>query len=313
MFGVLLTSDDSRVVNRVDDVDDQILAALRLDGRIGPGELAARLSVSRTTASKRLAALLQTADVRVVGMVHPETVGVRSLAHVSIATDAPAIDVGKRLATRPEVPFVSLASGAYPLIAEVRAHDDTELSELLDLIRSLDGVESTETLVYTDLVLDVLGPTKVSVAWLDGVDRRLLSLLQLDGRMPYTALAARAGVSVGTARARTLRMIEAGVVRIGPIAAPGREGRKVDVGVGVRMRGRATEGVERIRQLAEVRFLAATIGRYDVVATLRADTLAGVVTALERVRALAPVTQLHSWVHLHTLKESYRYPIETGR
>ncbi|MEN4479799.1 Lrp/AsnC family transcriptional regulator [Mycolicibacterium cosmeticum] len=309
----MLSSDDSRFGGRLDDLDDQILAALRVDGRIGPGELATRLGVSRTTASKRLAALLHTTDVRVVGMVHPETVGVRSLAHVSIATDAPAIEVGRRLAARPEVPFVSLASGAYPLIAEVRAHDDTELSELLDVIRSLEGVESTETLVYTDLVRDVLGPTKVSVAWLDGVDRRLLSLLQLDGRMPYTSLAARSGVSVGTARARTLRMIEAGVVRIGAIAAPGREGRKVDVGLGVRMRGRAGAGVERIRQLSEVRFLATTIGRYDVVATLHADTLTDVVTALEEVRSLTSVTQLHSWVHLHTLKESYRYPIETGR
>lgn len=308
----MLTSDDSRSGSRLDDVDDQILAALRADGRIGPGQLATHLGVSRTTASKRLAALLHTADVRVVGMVHPETVGVRSLAHVSIATDAPAIEVGRRLASRPDVPFVSLASGAYPLIAEVRAHDDTELSEVLDLIRSLDGVESTETLVYTDLVRDVLGPTKVSAAWLDGVDRRLLSLLQLDGRIPYTALAARSGVSVGTARARTLRMIEAGVVRIGAIAAPGREGRKVDIGLGVRMRGRAGDGIEQIRQLGEIRFLAATIGRYDVVATLRADTLTDVVTALERVRALTAVTQLHSWVHLHTLKESYRYPLETG-
>jgi len=306
----LLSSDDSRGGTRLDDLDDHILAALRLDGRIGPGELATRLGVSRTTASKRLTALLRTTDVRVVGMVHPETVGVRSLAHVSIATDAPAIEVARRLATRPEVPFVSLASGAYPLIAEVRAHDDVELSESLDVIRALDGVESTETLVYTDLVRDVLGPTKVSAAWLDGVDRRLLSLLQVDGRMPYTALAAGSGVSVGTARARTLRMIEADVVRIGVIAAPGREGRKVDVGLGVRMRGRAADGIEQIRRLAAIRFLATTIGRYDVVATLHADTLADVVTALERVRALASVTQLHSWVHLHTLKESYRYPIE---
>lgn len=309
----MLTSDDSRFGSRLDDLDDQILAALRVDGRIGPGELATRLGVSRTTASKRLAALLNTADVRVVGMVHPETVGVRSLAHVSIATDAPAIEVGRRLATRPEVPFVSLVSGAYPLIAEIRAHDDAELSDLLDVVRSLDGVESTETLVYTDLVRDFLGPTKVSVAWLDGVDRRLLSLLQLDGRMPYTALAARSGVSVGTARARTLRMIETGVVRIGAIAALGREGRTVDVGLGIRTRGRASEGVEQIRQLSGIRFLATTIGRYDVVATLHADSLAEVVTALEGVRALTSVTQLHSWVHLHTLKESYRYPIETGR
>jgi len=280
---------------------------LRADGRIGLNDLAVSLGISRATTSKRLAALLDSGEVQVVGIVHPATLGIRSLAHVSISVDQPVRAVAAALAAVEQVPFVSLASGAFPLIVEARTRDDRELAAVLERIRGIDGVTSTETLSYTELVVDVLRPTRVDDVELDRLDNVLLSLLQHDGRLSYTALGERAGVATGTARTRVLRLIDQGVVRIGALSKPGRQ-REYDVGVGVRVRGRTSTATDLLADLPGVRFLAATLGRYDVLATVRATSLSAAVGQLDQIRALRPVLHLDSWVHLETVKEVYRYP-----
>ncbi|WP_188584736.1 Lrp/AsnC family transcriptional regulator [Gordonia jinhuaensis] len=292
----------------MDPLQERIVAELRSDGRLGAVELADRLGISRTTASKRLAALVQSSRLHIVGVIHPHTLGFTSLAHVSIATDTQAQHVSRQLAGRREIPFVTLASGSYPVIAEVRASSEAALAAVLDSIRLMDGVLSTETLVYTDLISDVLRPVSVDDVHLDALDLRLLDELQVDGRLTYSELAQRMSVSVGTVRSRVTRMLDSGVVRIGAIDAPGPD-RRVNVGLGIRVRGTVREAGAMLDAFPEVRFLAATVGRYDLLATVDCPALGDVVGVLDRVRALRPVTHLDSWVHLESVKEIYRYPI----
>ena len=287
----------------------RIVEALRRDGRVSTHELADQLGLSRTTTARRLSHLLDGGFVSVVGLVHPLTIGIKSLAHISISVDRPVRRVAEAIAAMPEVPFVSLASGAFPLIAEARAHSDGDLATVLDRVRSVDGVRSTETLFYTELVVDVLRPTRADAVEIDRVDSRLLMQLQMDGRLSYTTLGERVGVSTGTARTRVLRMIDEGVVRIGAIARSGRD-TEFDVGVGISLRGPASTGGDLLSEMPEIRFLAATLGRYDLLATVHADSLADIVSVLDRLRALRPVLRLDSWVHLDTVKESYHYPVE---
>ena len=287
----------------------RIVEALRRDGRVSTHELADHLGLSRTTTARRLSHLLDGGFVSVVGLVHPLTIGIKSLAHISISVDRPVRRVAEAIAAMPEVPFVSLASGAFPLIAEARAHSDGDLATVLDRVRSVEGVRSTETLFYTELVVDVLRPTRADAVEIDRVDSRLLMQLQMDGRLSYTTLGERVGVSTGTARTRVLRMIDEGVVRIGAIARSGRD-TEFDVGVGISLRGPASTGGDLLSEMPEIRFLAATLGRYDLLATVHADSLADIVSVLDRLRALRPVLRLDSWVHLDTVKESYHYPVE---
>lgn len=302
----MLTAGQEAVI-RVDEIDLRMMDALRGDGRIGLSDLAGSLGISRATTSKRLAALLDSGEVQVVGIVHPATLGIRSLAHVSISVDQPVRPVADALAAIDQVPFVSLASGSFPLIAEARTRDERELAAVLERIRGIDGVTTTETLFYTDLAIDVLRPARVENVELDRLDNALLSLLQQDGRLSYTALGERAGVATGTARTRVLRLIDQGVVRIGALSKPGRQ-REYDVGIGVRVRGRTSAATDLLAERDGIRFLAATLGRYDLLATVRATSLAAAVGILDGIRALRPVLHLDSWVHLETVKEVYRYP-----
>lgn len=290
--------------------DLQILEALRFNGRITTQELADRVGLSRSVVARRLSQLLDDELIRVVGIVHPLTLGIRSLAHVSLSVDRPVRRVADELSRLPDVPFVSLTSGSCPLIAEVRSRSDDDLARALDRVRSIDGVRATETLFYTKLVADVLRPSHAENVEIDAVDGRLLTLLQENGRMAFTTLGDKVGVSTGTARTRVLRMIDTGVVRIGAISRAGRRDTRVDVGVGLSVLGPASSCTDLLSEMPQVRFLAETIGRYDLLATVDADSLAEVVSVLDRLRGLKPVLHLDSWVHLSTVKESYTYPLE---
>jgi len=287
------------------DLDARILDELRLDGRIGRNELAAKLGASRPTVSKRLNALLTSGRARVIGVVHPATIGLEALAHVSIGVDQPVRQVAARLAALTEVPYVSLTSGRYPLLAEIRTLGPAQLTATLDRIRGIDGVRETNTLTYSELLMDVGRPGRASAAAIDALDMRLLEVLQADGRASYATLAAAADTSPGTARLRVRRLIEEGVVHIGLLSGAAQGDSEFAVGFGVRMHGR-TEGLTPL--LAEIpglQFLAATIGRFDLVGTVHAGAAEEIVTALDSVRALRPVLEVDSWVHLVTVKERY--------
>lgn len=308
----LLSSREQIRVSAMPETDLRIVEALRRDGRATTNELAEELGLSRTSTARRLSQLLDSGAVSVVGLVHPHTLGIRSLAYISISVDVPVRRVASKVAAIEQVPFVSLASGAFPLVAEARVRDDDELTGILDRVRSMDGVVSTEALIYSELIVDVLRPSRADGVSIDRVDKRLLAQLQLDGRLSYTTLAARVGISTGTARTRVLRMIDEGVVRIGAIAKSGRRDTEFDVGLGISLRGPASTAAELLATMPGIRFLAATIGRYDVLATVHAETLAEVVTILDRIRGLRPVLRLDSWVHLDTVKESYHYRLDGG-
>lgn len=291
----------------MDDIDAGIIEELRRDGRIGQGELATKLGISRPTASKRLNAMLDSGIIRIVGVAHPSMLGINSVAHVSIDVDQPIRRVAAAIADLDDVVFVSLTSGRYPMVAEIRSIDDEALARALDVLRSVDGVRDTDTLVYTDLVIDVLRSVKIPTVSIDRLDVDLMKMLREDGRASYLALGEKADVSAGTARARVLRLINDGVLRVGALSRPGTEERVIPMGVGIRVRGKASAVSDQLVDLPGIRFLAATLGRYDLIGTVHSSDLAGTIGLVDRIRGLRSVLEIHSWVHVETVKEFYHY------
>ena len=62
--------------------------------------------------------------------------------------------------------------------------------------------------------------------------------------------------------------------------------------------------------MPSVIFLARTLGRFDILATVRAFSAAQLVEVLDAVRALPGVRSLESWTHLDVVKESYASGLE---
>jgi Lrp/AsnC family transcriptional regulator for asnA, asnC and gidA len=59
----------------LDSIDRQLIASLKIDGRMSYAELATRLSVSEGTARNRLGRLVQSGALRIMPVVEPDKIG----------------------------------------------------------------------------------------------------------------------------------------------------------------------------------------------------------------------------------------------
>lgn len=102
---------------------------------------------------------------------------------------------------------------------------------------------------------------------LDSLDRRIVALLQQDGRRSYADIAAHLGVSEGTARGRTLRLLQTGTVQVVGVANPFRLGFRAMAVIGVVARLEQTSIdalAERIAALPEVSYAVMCTGSFDL-------------------------------------------------
>lgn len=289
----------------MDQIDEAIVELLEVDGRISHPEIARRVGLSRSAAAVRVQRLIASGQVVVRGVVHPAVIGRGALAHVGLTVDRPAARVAAALGHRDDVPFLSLTSGVHGVVAEVRAASMREIDRAIGQLRGIDGVVAIDTLTYIEVVRDVVGPVGDVTTDVDDVDLALLRALQDDGRTSYVDLAAVVGLSAAGARRRVVRLIDAQVVRIGAVVRHSGQDRQSAMGFGLWLAGDHHDVVAALTAMPSVIFVARTLGRFDVLVTVRAFSAAQLVELLDTVRAMPGVNGLESWTHLEVVKESY--------
>ncbi|MFC7344777.1 Lrp/AsnC family transcriptional regulator [Saccharopolyspora griseoalba] len=287
----------------LDDTDEQVLVLLERDGRLTHQEVADRTGLSRSAAAARVQRLIGEGHVEVRGVVHPAVLGHRALAHVSVSVRGAAAPVAAALADRSDTTLVSLTAGRRPVVAELRAGEVADIEGAVAEIRELPGVEAAETVLYTDVLRDVAGPTgSIGELALDEADHALLRAVQADGRASYVRLAAEIGLSAASARRRLVRLRAANVVRVGAIPRHSGSERRTATGVGLRLSARVGAP---LAELSSVTFEARTLGRFDALLTVNTTTTADLVTVLDELRGRPEVREVETWTHLRFAKETY--------
>ena len=139
---------------------------------------------------------------------------------------------------------------------------------------------------------------------MDDTDRELISLLRQDARTPVATLAAKLGVSRGTIDNRLRKLEDEQVIvgytlRLKPEAEPDR----IRAWMGVLVEGNQTRAVI-ASLLGEpgVEALHDTNGRWDLLAELRADTMADLSQVLERIRLIKGIANTETSILLATYR-----------
>ncbi len=131
----------------MDDVDRNLISALRHDARASLSDLAAALGVSRTTVRGRLDRLKERGDIVGFSVVLKEDVqtdAIRGLMMIGIegrGTDR----ITRQLRGMPSVRAVHSTNGRWDLILELGTDTLAELDDVLGRIRRLEGVSTSET------------------------------------------------------------------------------------------------------------------------------------------------------------------------
>ncbi|MEU1506606.1 Lrp/AsnC family transcriptional regulator [Kitasatospora sp. NPDC005748] len=301
----------------LDTTDAALVRELQRDGRVSYQRLAELLEISREAARARVQRLLTRGEVRIVGIVPPAVAGITTVAHASLDVAGPARPVAVAAAGRRAASFVSCTAGRRSVIAELRVADDAALEREFAALRAVPGVRGVEVFRCTELVRDAYAPSGPDLRTgalpaLDGTDRRLLGLLQADGRASFAALADRIGLSQPATRARVLRLLEVGAVHVTGLVESRALGVREAAGVGLGVLGPAREVAEAAAALPGVNYVASGYGRFDLVCGLDAPDRPALLQGLEALRGLPGVTRSESWVHLDIVKESYTYDLPIG-
>ena len=136
---------------RIDALDQGIIEALQANGRESFRAIAARVGVSEATVRARYARLCDDDILQVVGVTNPLGLGFEQ-ALIGINTAGSPGRVAEEISSWAEADYVVVTAGQYDLVVEVVAADRRGLLDVTNRMRELNGVVSTETFLYLDLV-----------------------------------------------------------------------------------------------------------------------------------------------------------------
>jgi Lrp/AsnC family transcriptional regulator for asnA, asnC and gidA len=136
---------------RIDALDQGIIEALQENGRESFRAIAARLSVSEATVRARYGRLCDDDILQVVGVTNPLGLGFEQ-ALIGLKTTGSPQPVADEIASWAEADYVVVTAGQYDLVVEIVAAGRRALLDVTNRMRELDGVVSTETFLYLDLV-----------------------------------------------------------------------------------------------------------------------------------------------------------------
>lgn len=153
---------------------------------------------------------------------------------------------------------------------------------------------------------------------LDRIDRKILDILQREGRLPMTELAERIGLSTSPCTERVRRMERAGVIRgyharVDPAAV----GRQLLVFVQLTLSSKSAEVFEQMRRelLHEPRVLECHLvsGSFDYLIKARLTAMSEYRDLLGQILRKVPVpAQSNSYVVMEEIKEVLTLPVDAA-
>jgi DNA-binding Lrp family transcriptional regulator len=131
----------------VDDLDTELLSALRHNARISVSSLAAMTGASRATVAARIDRLV--ASGTIVGFTirtghETRSAGVRAIVMIEVLGKL-ADRVADQLRGLPQVRALHSTNGKWDFVAELEDRDLAAFDETLRRIRLINGINSTET------------------------------------------------------------------------------------------------------------------------------------------------------------------------
>jgi Lrp/AsnC family transcriptional regulator for asnA, asnC and gidA len=143
---------------------------------------------------------------------------------------------------------------------------------------------------------------------LDDINKRIIELLQQDGRLSYAALATEVGLSEAAVRQRFQRLLDSGVMQIVAVTDPLRLGFARQVMVGLRVEGDLRPIADALAAVPEIDYVVICAGGYDILAELVCTDDEDLLRLLnDTIRTIPGVRSTETFVYLKLAKQTYTW------
>ncbi len=136
---------------RLDDTDKAIIDHLQTDGRMPFSTLGPLVDLSPAAVRQRVLHLIEEGVMQIVAVTDPTTLGFTVQAMAGISVDGDLQKTATLIAEIDEVDYVVMVSGRFDILIEVVAEDMDDLIDLMNRVRMIDGVRTSELFTYMRL------------------------------------------------------------------------------------------------------------------------------------------------------------------
>ena len=142
---------------------------------------------------------------------------------------------------------------------------------------------------------------------LDATAKRIIELLQEDGRASYAAIAKAVGLSEAAARARVQKLLDSEIMQVVAVTDPTQVGFTRQAMIGVRTEGDPMKVGDRLAEVAEVDYVVTTAGSFDLLVEVVCEDDPHLLDVIRRVRELEGVVSSETFVYLKLNKQHYNW------
>ena len=142
---------------------------------------------------------------------------------------------------------------------------------------------------------------------LDATAKRIIELLQEDGRISYAAIAKAVGLSEAAARARVQKLLDSEVMQVVAVTDPTQVGFTRQAMIGVRTEGDPMKVGDRVAQVDEVDYVVTTAGSFDLLVEVVCEDDPHLLDVIRQIRELEGVVSSETFVYLKLNKQHYNW------
>jgi Lrp/AsnC family transcriptional regulator for asnA, asnC and gidA len=147
---------------------------------------------------------------------------------------------------------------------------------------------------------------------LDHTARRIVAMLQEDGRCPNTVIARDLGISEATVRARIDALRASGVLQIVGLTDPGNMGFGVMAMIGVQAASDLGLIAQQVSTWPETTYVVISAGSYDMLVEVVCRDNADLLRIAEQLRAVPGVRSTESFIYISRHKLNYAWAHDVG-
>lgn len=145
------------------------------------------------------------------------------------------------------------------------------------------------------------------VVRLDDTAKRIIEILQEDGRASYATIAKTVGLSEAAARARVQKLLDAEVMQVVAVTDPTQVGFARQAMVGIRTEGDLMAVGDRLAELPEVDYVVTTAGSFDLLVEVVCEDDPHLLAVLRAIREVDGVVSSETFVYLKLNKQHYNW------
>ncbi len=258
----------------IDAIDRQLIYELYSDGRLAYPYLAKKLDISVSTVIRRIEHMLQNGTIAIRAVPNPVKLGFLANATMLLDVSISKVDsVCQELVKKLNVNVVSTTYGRYDVICSVHFPANGDLFHFIkNDLALIDGIQQIETVYYAEIKKRYYGwalnnPADFESVEVDVMDRRLIELLEQNGRLSYKALAGDLNINEATVSKRFERLVQNDVIKIKAIPDLVKMGYEANAFIFLNAElGRSDEICNKLAQNENVSHMATLFGRFDIVA-----------------------------------------------